>query len=90
MIELKWENQSSFIYLKHIRRIKAMAKENKNLFYVAMPTFVYDYIKKEGINAKVELLEKELITNTITSGGIVLLRISREENPLKDKKNDTS
>jgi len=80
MIELEWKNQKSFLTLKHIRRIQALAKENKHLFYVAVPVFVYDHIKKVGINATIEVMEKEL---TVGNNPVVVLRISKEEEVTK-------
>jgi hypothetical protein len=79
MIKLEWENQTSFL-LRGIKRIQAMAKENKHLFYITVPMSVYKHIKKIGINATVEVVEKEIIT---TIGSSVLLKISRKENLLK-------
>jgi len=45
-----------------INRIKKNAKSN-NKFYCVMPTYVYNYIIAMGINAKIEVLQKDILDN---------------------------
>lgn len=78
MINLEWKgrDKSDLIALRtHLSKIEKLAKENEECFYVTIPFFVYDLVIKTGINAKVDIMERE---RNSPSGDIVVVRILRK------------